>query len=82
VTYIIARDSRHLVKDRFEQSGMHWSRAGADALLRLRAVSLNGDWTDFQRFRRQQVHVTRYGSPYPNPVLGCSPEPLILEMAA
>lgn len=81
-TGVIEGACRHLVKDRFEQSGMHWSRAGADAMLRLRAVSLNGDWTEFQHFRRQQAHVTRYGSPYPDPMPGCSPEPLILEMAA
>ena len=81
-TGVIEGACRHLVKDRFEQSGMHWSRAGADAMLRLRAVALNGDWTDFQRFRRQQAHVTRYGSPYPEPIPGCSPEPLILERVA
>jgi hypothetical protein len=81
-TGVIEGACRHLVKDRFEQSGMHWSRAGADAMLRLRAVALNGDWTEFQRFRRQQAHVTRYGSPYPDPVPDCSPEPLILELAA
>ena len=81
-TGVIEGACRHLVKDRFEQSGMHWSRAGADAMLRLRAVALNDDWADFQYFRRQLAHVSRYGSPYPEPVLGCSPEPLILEMAA
>jgi hypothetical protein len=81
-TGVIEGACRHLVKDRFEQSGMRWSQAGAEVMLRLRAVSLNGDWADFQSFRRQQAHVIRYGSPYPDPVPGCSPEPLILEMAA
>jgi hypothetical protein len=81
-TGVIEGACRHLVKDRFEQSGMHWSRAGAETMLHLRAVSLNGDWVDFQRFRRQQAHLTRYRSPYPEPLPGCSPEPLFLEAAA
>lgn len=81
-TGVIEGACRHLVKDRFEQSGMRWSRVGAEVMLHLRAVALNGDWVDFQRFRRQQAHVTRYGSPYPEPIPGCSPEPCILEMVA
>ena len=35
---------RHLVKDRMEQAGMRWTVAGAQAVLDLRAVRLNGDW--------------------------------------
>ena len=81
-TGVIEGACRHLVKDRFEQSGMRWSLAGAEVMLRLRSVSLNGDWADFQSFRRQQAHVTRYASPYPEPIPGCSPEPFFLEMAA
>ncbi|MCA1599807.1 MAG: ISKra4 family transposase, partial [Chloroflexi bacterium] len=34
----------HLVKDRMEQAGMRWTQAGAQAVLDLRAVRLNGDW--------------------------------------
>ena len=34
----------HLVKDRMEQAGMRWTKAGAQAVLDLRAVRLNGDW--------------------------------------
>ena len=34
----------HLVKDRMEQSGMRWTKAGAQAVLDLRAVRLNGHW--------------------------------------
>jgi hypothetical protein len=81
-TGVIEGACRHLVKDRFEQSGMRWSRTGAEDMLRLRAVSLNKDWADFQRFRRQQAHVSRYGSPYPEPLPDCSPEPFFLEVAA
>jgi hypothetical protein len=34
----------HLVKDRMEKAGMRWRLEGAQAILDLRAVRLNGDW--------------------------------------
>ena len=42
---------RHLVKDRMEQSGMRWRIPGAQAILHLRAIHLNGDWESFQQYR-------------------------------
>lgn len=42
---------RHLVKDRMEQSGMRWRISGAQAILHLRAIHLNGDWERFQEYR-------------------------------
>jgi len=42
---------RHLVKDRMEQSGMRWRIPGAQAILHLRAIHLNGDWESFQEYR-------------------------------
>ena len=77
-TGVIEGACRHLVKDRFERSGMRWSREGAQVMLDLRAVYLNGDWDDFQRFRRQQAHQQRYGSSHPNAI----PEELVLDGAA
>jgi hypothetical protein len=68
----------HLVKDRFEQSGMQWSFAGAQSLLDLRSVAFNGDWDDFQRFRRRLVHQERYHTPYPDAL----PDIVALEAAA
>ena len=44
----------HLVKDRMEQAGMRWTKPGAQAVLDLRAVRLNGDWEAFQRHRMNQ----------------------------
>ena len=41
----------HLVKDRMEQAGMRWRVDGAQAILSLRAVHLNGEWDSFHRFR-------------------------------
>ena len=64
-TGVVEGACRHLVKDRFEQAGMRWSKIGAQALLDLRSVAFNDDWRDFQRFRRRQSHLERYHLPYP-----------------
>jgi len=77
-TGVIEGACRHLVKDRFERAGMRWSRDGAQVMLDLRAVYLNGDWDDFQRFRRHQAHLKRYGASHPHAV----PEDLMLGVAA
>ena len=81
-TGVIEGACRHLVKDRFEQAGMRWSRKGAEEMLKLRAVYLNGDGDDFQHFRREQAHIKRYGTPHPAHALKNSPEPLGLRIAA
>jgi hypothetical protein len=33
---------RHLVKDRMERAGMHWTMTGAQAMLDVRSVHVNG----------------------------------------
>jgi len=63
---VIEGACRHLVKDRFELSGMRWTQDGAENLLRLRAVSENGDWDDYHQFRKQQRHVRLYAFPFPS----------------
>jgi len=57
----------HLVKDRMEQSGMRWRKAGAQAVLDLRAVRLNGHWARYWQFHRQQQHQRLYGTSAPVP---------------
>ena len=81
-TGVIEGACRHLVKDRFEQAGMRWSLKGAEEMLKLRAVYLNSDWQDFHRFRREQAHIKRYGTPHPAHALAESPEPFVLRGAA
>jgi hypothetical protein len=61
---VIEGACRHLVKDRFELTGMRWTQDGAESLLRLRAVAENGDWEDYHVFRREQRHLRLYGSPH------------------
>jgi hypothetical protein len=41
---------RHLVKDRLEGTGMRWTVNGAQAMLYLRAIYLNGCWEDFTNY--------------------------------
>jgi Uncharacterised protein family (UPF0236) len=75
---VIEGACRHLVKDRFEQAGMRWSKAGAQSLLDLRSLALNDDWDDFHRFRPQPSHPERYDFPYPDTL----PDIVALEGAA
>jgi hypothetical protein len=41
---------KNLIRDRFERSGMRWTLETAEALLRLRAIHLSGDLTDYRDF--------------------------------
>lgn len=45
---------RHLVKDRMERTGMRWRVPGAQAILDLRAVYINGDWDAFHNYRNEE----------------------------
>ena len=47
---LVESNCRHLVKDRMEQSGMRWSCKGAQNMMDVRAVKLNGDLIDFIDF--------------------------------
>jgi len=51
----------HVVKDRMEQSGMRWEAEGAQAVLNLRAIQINGDWNDFIQHRIQTEQAALYG---------------------
>jgi hypothetical protein len=69
----------HLVKDRMEQAGMRWTQAGAQGVLDLRAVRLNGHWDTYWQFHRQQQHQRLYGHSRPAPPVA---EDRALEQAA
>jgi len=47
---IVESTCKHLVKDRMEQSGMRWSSQGAQNMMDLRAVKINGDISEFMDF--------------------------------
>lgn len=50
-TGVIEGACRHVIKDRMERAGMRWKVPGAQAMLNLRTIYTNGDWTGFQDFR-------------------------------
>jgi hypothetical protein len=52
---------RHLVKDRLEQTGMRWDIEGAQSMVQLRSIYLNGDWGDFVKFRIKAEQQSLYG---------------------
>lgn len=54
---------RHLVKDRMEQTGMRWTVAGAQAMLHVRALYLNGQWGEFLEHRVAQEQSRLYQRP-------------------
>lgn len=51
---------RNLVKDRMDCTGMHWRLPGSRAMLRTRALYLNGEWDDFIEFRIQREQESLY----------------------
>jgi len=53
---------RHLVKDRMEGSGMRWTIRGAEAVLQLRALYLNGDWNAYWQHHMQCEYARRFDS--------------------
>lgn len=75
---VIEGACRHVVRDRMERSGMIWARPGAHAMLQLRAVRINDDWDDYQRFRRHREHLRLYGPA----TLPDHPEAQALDVAA
>lgn len=66
-TGIIEGACRHIVKDRMDITGARWGLAGAEAILKLRAITSNGDfetyWTWHLRQEQQRNHYSRYHDP-------------------
>jgi hypothetical protein len=53
---VIEGACRHLIKDRMERAGMHWTMAGAQAMLDVRSVWIGNQWENFQK---QRIEVDR-----------------------
>ena len=51
---VIEGACRYFVKHRMERAGMRWTIEGAQAMLDLRSVVLNGDWNGFTQYRIQR----------------------------
>lgn len=52
---VIEGACRHLVKDRMERAGMHWTLKGAQAMLNVRSVHVSGQWLAFQQYRMERA---------------------------
>jgi hypothetical protein len=65
-TGIIEGACRHIVKDRMDITGARWRLAGAEAVLKLRAIKANGDFDDYWRYHLHQehhhIHEARYNN--------------------
>src|SRR3974390_3109473 len=63
-TGIVEGACRHLVKDRMDITGARWGLAGAESILKLRAIIANGDYQEYWRFHlaqeRHHLHEARY----------------------
>jgi hypothetical protein len=46
---------KHVVGQRLKQAGMRWSVVGADAILQLRILWKNGEWSKFWESRKARV---------------------------
>ena len=53
---------KNLVKDRMEQCGMRWTIAGAEAVLRMRSVQINGMTNDYWKYHISQEKQRLYGN--------------------
>jgi hypothetical protein len=51
---------RNLVKDRMDCTGMHWRLPASRAMLKTRALYLNGEWDAFVEYRIQREQATLY----------------------
>ena len=51
---------RHLVKDRLERAGMHWTIAGAQGMLDVRSIYVSGHWEEYQTYRIERETARLY----------------------
>jgi hypothetical protein len=63
-TGVIEGACRHLIQDRMGRTGARWSLAGAEAVLRMRALRASGDFDDYWLFHlakeQERNHTSRY----------------------
>jgi hypothetical protein len=52
---VIEGACRHLIKDRMERAGMHWTVVGAQAMLDVRSVWIGGQWEAFHEQRIERA---------------------------
>ncbi len=65
-TGVIEGACRYLVKDRMERTGARWSLPGAEAVLQLRALWVNGDFDEYWAFHLRTEFEDNHASRYAN----------------
>ena len=58
---VIEGACHHFVKDRMEGAGMRWELEGAQSMLSLRAIYLNGQWDELIAYRILKEQASLYG---------------------
>ena len=58
---------RYLVKDRMEITGARWSLEGAEAVLKVRAIKVSGDFEEYWEFYERRQYEKNYERLYQNP---------------
>ena len=59
---IVEGACKNLVKDRMEQCGMRWTIEGAEAVLRMRSIQINGMTRDYWTYHIAQEKQRLYGN--------------------
>ena len=63
-TGVIEGACRHIVKDRMDITGARWGLCGAEAILKLRALTASGDFDTYWRYHlhreHERIHHTKY----------------------
>lgn len=68
-TGVIEGACRHLVKDRMEVTGARWSLAGAEAVLRLRALRSSNDFDEYWLFHEAKEYERNHQALYTNGIV-------------
>jgi hypothetical protein len=72
-TGVIEGACRHLARDRLDCCGARWSVVGAEAILKLRALRLSGDFDEYWGFHLAREHERNHRSNYADNIV---PEPI------
>ena len=71
-TGVIEGGCRHLIQIRLERAGAKWTLRGAEAMMRLRAIAISGDFDEYWCYHEQQEfsrnHAAAYADQMPPPV--------------
>ena len=68
-TGIVEGACRHLIKDRMDITGARWGLAGAEAVLKLRALKANGDFEHYWQYHLTQEHAHIHQARYHDHVI-------------